>query len=245
MSINTIDELAQNPPWRESGDLSLPQHLGVALNLILLAVGMAWCWHRFSWAGAVPAVLFLGYDLGLAAATTSGGRYIVPVNWVAHFYLAAGWVAVAKALIRPGGTRAPRARTSGDAKQSPTTRLTPWIVGTLCVALVVPFANAVMPAFTQTHIEEKARANLAPPNNSAALNVQLAYGKVLYPEYQRRNGTIDFFLLTDHGYRPDLTVPRKAVFPYAALDSGSLGVAGFSQGAGSHRAEFLYVTKAR
>jgi hypothetical protein len=62
----------------------------LVLNLIILGVGLGVCWSRWRVAGLLPLLTFSIYHLGTAAARTSGGRYVVPVDWVVYFYFAVG-----------------------------------------------------------------------------------------------------------------------------------------------------------
>jgi len=61
------------------------------LNLFLIALGISVSWRMHKLAGLIPLGVFLFYNLANAFALTSGGRYIVPVDWVALFYFALGW----------------------------------------------------------------------------------------------------------------------------------------------------------
>ena len=101
--LDNLHQLSQKDPWGDhtwQGNLTPAQHVAAVVNLVLLAIGLAWSWQRFRLAGLVPAIVFLGYDLSLAVAATSGGRYVVPINWVAYFYYVLGWIAIIEALAR-------------------------------------------------------------------------------------------------------------------------------------------------
>jgi hypothetical protein len=242
VGFNSVNQLAGMPPWGDTtwtGDLSLAQQLGAGLNLVTLALGLAWSWDRFRLAGFVPLLVFLGYDLGLSVATTSGGRYIVPVNWVAHFYAAVGWLAILDALAHTAADRNNKMHATDAASRK---AVGAWIGGILCLALVIPFANVFLPRIVTPQIEETARAQLPAPGVDAGPGLRLVYGKVLYPEYNRRNRSVAFLVLTDHGYLPNLVVPRKKVYSYAALGSGSPCLVGLSEDTKAINARFLYVT---
>ena len=89
------------------GRLSLEAVLLLLLELCLMAMGIGYCWSRWKIAGLAPLLLCLAYMLALGLARTSGGRYIVPVDWVTYFYFGLGlvqsgrWVA---SLWKPSGT---------------------------------------------------------------------------------------------------------------------------------------------
>ncbi len=70
----------------------------LGLNLALIALGIAFAWRRSGAAGLAPLVVFLGYQLSNGLARASGGRYIVPVDWVVLLYFVFGLAQVAQWL---------------------------------------------------------------------------------------------------------------------------------------------------
>ncbi len=62
------------------------------LNLALLSIGLGYTWWRWGWAGLVPLFVFTGYILSNVIARSSGGRYIIPVEWVVFLYFGVGLV---------------------------------------------------------------------------------------------------------------------------------------------------------
>lgn len=60
------------------------------LNLLLIAVGIGAGWKSAGLAGLAPLGIFLFYNLSNAFARTSGGRYVVPIDWIVLFYFALG-----------------------------------------------------------------------------------------------------------------------------------------------------------
>jgi hypothetical protein len=72
--------------------LSPLEFILLIFNLLGAAVGVGVSWSRWRLAGAAPLFTFIIYHLGTAVARTSGGRYIVPVDWVVYFYFAVGIV---------------------------------------------------------------------------------------------------------------------------------------------------------
>jgi hypothetical protein len=72
------------------GRMSAAQFFLVFLDLLLLTIGIGGSWFRWRLAGLMPLVTFLAYSLGTAVARTSGGRYIVPMDWVIYFYYGFG-----------------------------------------------------------------------------------------------------------------------------------------------------------
>ena len=79
-----------------------------AINLLLIGMGIGWGWQRFRIAGLAPLAIALTYFLASALARTSGGRYIVPADWVIYFYYVLGLVQLTWwiiGLIFPGRAR--------------------------------------------------------------------------------------------------------------------------------------------
>ncbi|MBI5943880.1 MAG: hypothetical protein HY864_05885 [Chloroflexi bacterium] len=80
------------PFWEQywDGRMSFGIALFVFLNLFIIALGMGASWRSAKLAGLIPLGVFLTYNLANALARTSGGRYIVPVDWAVVFYFALG-----------------------------------------------------------------------------------------------------------------------------------------------------------
>ena len=62
------------------------------INLLILSIGLIFAWKKWGIGGLFPALLFVTYALALALARTSGGRYIVPIEWVILVYYAIGLI---------------------------------------------------------------------------------------------------------------------------------------------------------
>jgi len=247
--LDTLDQLGEVTPWGNTtwqGDLSPSQHVAVVMNLVLLALGLAWSWRKLKWRGMVPLLVFLGYDLSLAVATTSGGRYIVPVNWVAHFYWALGWVAVVQAFAHDR-LPAPSNDETGPAppQNMQLQGMWPWVAIAVFLGAWIPVANVLLPTFVRPHLDADARAALSAVSPHTAPGERVVYGEVLYPYDHAKSRSVLFNLLTDSGYEADLVVPRDAVLPYAALRSGALGAAVLSSDSQLRAAQSLYVAAAR
>ena len=87
------------PYWNKvdglwTGELSFSTKIGFTWNLILLALGLNAGWKKWRIAGLFPLFIFLTYHLANAFARTSGGRYLVPVDWVVLLYYAFGIIQI-------------------------------------------------------------------------------------------------------------------------------------------------------
>ena len=92
------------PYWGRTTDFGpgqFPGFTGIFLvaNLIILSIGLGAAWKRIGFVSLVPLAVFLFYNLANAFARTSGGRYIVPVDWVIYFYYAIGLVEIIRFFI--------------------------------------------------------------------------------------------------------------------------------------------------
>jgi hypothetical protein len=70
--------------------LTVSQWIWLLVHLLLIAVGVANSRRKTRWAGLIPLVFLGVYALALAMARTSGGRYIVAINWIVILYWAVG-----------------------------------------------------------------------------------------------------------------------------------------------------------
>lgn len=66
------------------------QFLGVVFILLTIAYGLRKLYKNHRLAPFTPLILFLGYDLSISAARDSGGRYILPIDWMGYVYFAIG-----------------------------------------------------------------------------------------------------------------------------------------------------------
>jgi len=82
--------------WTRSwdGSLGFGQILGLLLSAAFLAIGGAVLWRSTGLAAVVPLVVFVLYQVGNSLGRTSGGRYLVPVDWLVLLYYSAGLLAV-------------------------------------------------------------------------------------------------------------------------------------------------------
>ncbi len=82
--------------------------LFLLLTLGLIAFGIGSACARKGVAGSAPLFVVLGYNLSNALSLTSGGRYLVPMDWGAYLYFAIGvmelifWVAAILKLKAAG-----------------------------------------------------------------------------------------------------------------------------------------------
>ncbi len=86
--------------WQDwKGSPTLAQTGVLLLYLGVLGLGVAACWQKAGWAGLMPLGLNLSYNLWTAIFRSSGERFLVPVDWAAILYYAAGLLALSQGLM--------------------------------------------------------------------------------------------------------------------------------------------------
>ena len=79
------------PFWHKwDGRLPLQSIFPLALNLVLISWGLQTAWRKNRWSGITPILLSITYLLLNALFRNSGGRYILPVDWIILVYFSIG-----------------------------------------------------------------------------------------------------------------------------------------------------------
>ena len=213
-----LNTLSQRPYWLDGndwqGDLPTTQIYFILINLVFIGIGLGYSWSRYHWAGLVPLVIFLGYDLSLGAALNSGSRYIVPIDWVFYFYYGLAFLCIVR-----WATDSLFGKVQGNLEvyvASPTEAMNKKKIWRAFIALIVfasliPIANDVVPLFFD-HISQPAHVDELITSLPAAqrLDTTILAGEVLYPHYDEKlfvgdgdpayinaSRTFDFDLLAD------------------------------------------------
>lgn len=84
------------PFWGQywDGKMDIGAGLFIAINLLLISLGIGIGWKSAGISSLVPLGVFFFYNTANAFARTSGGRYIVPADWVVFFYFSLGLLQV-------------------------------------------------------------------------------------------------------------------------------------------------------
>jgi hypothetical protein len=88
------------PFWQDfwqnwNGKITPVQGILLFFNLGILGLGIGASWNKFKWVGLLPLLINLSYNFSNALARNSGARYLLPVDWAAYFYYAAGLIEIA------------------------------------------------------------------------------------------------------------------------------------------------------
>lgn len=76
------------PDW--DGSFTSISFFFFLLNVFLIVLGITVAWKQHRLVGLVPLAVFVFYNLSNGFARTSGGRYIVPVDWIITLYFLIG-----------------------------------------------------------------------------------------------------------------------------------------------------------
>lgn len=94
LALNSLEGTLKDPDsfWSSDWDgrLTTERSLILGASFLVLSLGMAAGCSRSGVSGLVPAGFLISYSLATAAVRTSGGRYIIPADWVAILYFAIG-----------------------------------------------------------------------------------------------------------------------------------------------------------
>jgi hypothetical protein len=200
--------------WKWTGVLTGAQLIGLVASLAVAVAGMIAAAKRNTTLGLLPAAACLSYLLGNALARTSGGRYIVPVDWIVLLYFALGLAVITRgSLVALGLGGGASTSTSGPAAaqqdQGGTRRaLRASAVGVLLAGglLLVP-AYAFRPAEQESEIELASELIEFLTSHEAGVDAdyvrqlmldrgQAYSGKILYPRSAAGAANGEFFFST-------------------------------------------------
>lgn len=187
------------PFW--NGALSTRSFLFLLISLGILALGMGVSVIRKGIMGLAPLFAFLLYQFANAIGRTSGGRYIVPVDWIVILYFAIGLIELFFILTNNRFFRKPQLDSAPSASAL-SDNLSRAFLFVFALALVLPLSEILfpptypqltktegekqiseLPAFLRTtanigYSEEQIVNFLKTDKKSILLN-----GRALYPRY--------------------------------------------------------------
>lgn len=204
ISPTNLDATLSQPYWREpdlwKGDLPPQTIVAFALNLILIAVGVAFAWRKWRFAGLVPLMLNVGYYLSNALGRTSGSRYLLPVDWVTYFYYLAGIYLLLSGYNTFKQESDPKNITESAKTYTHKKPISTWVSAgiVLLLGISLPVINASFPKLYPNLSEEQLVDKLANTSFSEETGYSideiktfvsthdgvLIYGRLLYPRVQ-------------------------------------------------------------
>lgn len=204
-SFSSLRETIKSPNmyWKPfwNGALSTRSFLFLLISLGVLALGMGASVIRKGIMGLAPLFAFLLYQFANAIGRTSGGRYIVPVDWIVILYFAIGLIELFFILTnnrffrKPQPDSAPLAFAFSD-------NLPRAFMFVFALALILPLSEMLFPpAYPQlAKTEGEKQISVSPAFLSATANIGyseeqivnflktdkrsiLLNGRALYPRY--------------------------------------------------------------
>ena len=98
---STQNYIRRMPYWRKwNGVFPSQSIVPLIFNSLILAVGIYIAWRRQQLIGLVPLIFSTTYLFGNAIFRNSGGRYILPADWVAILYFSIGLAHLSVRCIR-------------------------------------------------------------------------------------------------------------------------------------------------
>jgi hypothetical protein len=110
--VNPFWDRSSSGPW--FGEISVLEGIFILFNLIILSLGFSYAWRRWRLAGLIPFGIYAAFNLFLAVARTSGGRYIVPIEWVVLLYYGLGIYQIGISLIHLMGIKLDQTGKAGN-----------------------------------------------------------------------------------------------------------------------------------
>lgn len=201
--VKNLSDLGAREYWQDenrwSGSFPFGQYSLILVNLLIVGAGIALSWKKYQWAGMVPLLVFLAYDLSLSAAINSGSRYIVPINWIVFFYYTLGLILICRAVLNLLGIKSlPEFTEIGEFELTVSDNSFkswfPPVAILVFFALLLPFANFVVPKLVHPEGDAVQFADYEMLEDTGGS--QLINGIILYPYYED-DGRIFFSFLAD------------------------------------------------
>jgi hypothetical protein len=184
-----------------NGHLTGGQWFLLLINLGVISLGIGYTFWRWHLAGLTPLAIAFTYMAGTAFATTSGGRYLIPVDWVFVFYYVLGMVALLQKIfsrfsgqydvIEDGTVQLSSKNNRKMIFQGCIIAIVFLGIGGFIALSMVGFPQAY-PVYTQAEIVKNLTENqpsldqmpLQPLISAVdAGQLQVIYGRILYPRY--------------------------------------------------------------
>ncbi len=174
------------PNW--NGDLGLAQGIGLFVSLALLSMGFAAAWKRLQFIGLIPLMFFLIYQFANSVGRTSGGRYIVPVDWVILVYFAAGVIESCRIIFRTTDEKAmlPEIKVTAISKSMPANLAVIFFLGTIPVLLELSLTfrhPAIQDIDLQQFLSQSTYSKEDITNFLQEDNAVFLTGQAMYPRY--------------------------------------------------------------
>ena len=204
---STTSHIRRLPYWQKwDGNLPLQSIVPLIINCVILAAGIQVAWNRRRWAGLLPLTGAIIYLAANAVFRNSGGRYILPVDWVMVIYFSIGLAHLSVSLIDylAGGKVVPESPPHAVQSDQNARYSSGWwaavILGAtfLAIGIAIPVMEKSIPVRYPDDRKAQmlaalfASAKLAPAERDGLQSfidngaVSIA-GRILYPQYYAAN----------------------------------------------------------
>jgi hypothetical protein len=194
---------------RWAGEMSSVAAAMLILSLVVTSLGLGAAYQRLRWRGLVPLAVFLAYHLANAFARTSGGRYLVPVDWILVCYYGLGLselLHLGYSLVRPQAIAASQSAHAPDAPDAAALSLRSLSIvpALFLIGCLVPLAGVLYPSRYSPQPASALASELAAYTSEMGLGPDavesfleepgavLFQGRALYPRYYRREVGVAF-----------------------------------------------------
>lgn len=194
------------PYWRQTwtGKISFQSLPLLVVNLFLIAMGVVQVWKRQSWAVMVPVLGWGGYIAIYAVVNRSGGRFLLPVDWVVAMFFSVGAVETLRNAFQgkrrwpvldrqgvPEGREAVKAASAGFSWQHVFFLAVFFLLGSSPVLIEEVYPNR----YSEEALRKKTEALLTTEGSPFSAREQaglveflaqdgeVVYGRALYPRY--------------------------------------------------------------
>jgi len=177
--------------------------LFLIINLFFLTTGVAVAWQEKRLVGLAPLAIFIAYNISNGLARTSGGRYIVPTDWIIPIYYILGFIYFATWLANTAGMQ--WTIFSISAEQSSMNQKQINHISKIIIALVILFGLGWLIPLSE-NLHQPRYQNISPmetleknrkliedagltfadfENFTKKTDASLIVGRVLYPRYYK------------------------------------------------------------
>jgi|GEM_PF-1392587 len=215
------------PYWWDRWDGSVVNHsaLPVAVNLLLVAVGVYGIWEKNRWISILPFLAMAGHFTIYAIVRKSGGRYIQEVDWITGMYYAVGIAEVTMAVREWLWVKDDHITSSYERlkfKAGSNLRMIPMsIIVVIGFSLLLPLFEVAHPNhYPDVERQQKMAYLLSNPGSDVSSlekkEIQTfmqnggisVWGRGLYPQYIESKKPLSDFPVTDIGLKEIGTFPR-------------------------------------
>jgi hypothetical protein len=210
------------PYWQPEWDGSFP---GVSLfffvlNIFFVILGVSSAWQQHRWTGLAPLSVFMFYNVANGFARTSGGRYIVPIDWIITIYFLIGAFQTIVLFANSFGIRWRVFHESTEPMASRQNLFRYGLTRTLVILAILFSVGALIPLAEMLHADryqnfdvskalseheaQLASAGLSLQEVNSFLqnpNAEISVGRALYPRYYIENqGEVHFYPVVVMGF---------------------------------------------